>query len=69
MNKSIHKIHATSKLAKEHGKNLVETAEPYLELNKSHKNWYNRKEMGKQLGKPKYAPPKEMKEKKEWKEK
>lgn len=60
-------IHATSKLAKEHGKKLVETAELYLKLQKDHKDWYNRGELGKQRGKPRYAPPKERKEKKEWK--
>lgn len=63
------KIHATSKLAKEHGKRLVETIEPYLELNKAHKDWYNRRELGKQRGKPRYAPPKERKARKDWRKK
>lgn len=62
-----HKIHSTSKLAKSHGKDLVETGEMHLE--KSHKDWYRRDIMGKQGGKPKYAPPKEMKQVKEWKKK
>ena len=28
-----------------------------MHLEKQHKDWYNRSEMGKQRGKPKYAPP------------
>lgn len=63
-----HKIHSDSKHAKAHGKDLVETDE-YLELAKEHKNWYNRGSMGKQRGKPHYAPPKEMKSGKTWKKK
>lgn len=60
------KIHADAKHAKAHGKSYVET-DSYLELAKSHKDWYQRGAMGKQRGKPKYAPPKEMKSRKTWK--
>ena len=60
------RIHADSKHAKAHGKKLVEE-EGYLRLDKDHKDWYNRRELGKQRGKPKYAPPKERKSKKGWK--
>ena len=59
-------IHADAKHAKVHGKKLVEE-EGYLHLDKSHKDWYNRRELGKQRGKPKYAPPKEKKAKEKWK--
>ena len=61
------KIHSDGKHAKEHGKNLVEPSG--LNLEKDHKDWYNRRELGKQRGKPKYAPPKERKESKDWKKK
>lgn len=61
-------IHADSKHAKAHNKRLVEE-EAYLNLDKKHKDWYNRRELGKQRKKPKYAPPKEKKSKKEWKHK
>jgi len=55
-----------SKHAIDHeGKPLNE--DPYLEISKSHKDWYNISEMGKQRGKPKYAPPKVKKDKKSWK--
>ncbi len=47
------KIHSTSKLAKEHGKRLVEP-NPYLQTQKKHKDWYLRPTMGKQRGKPRY---------------
>lgn len=43
--------------------------EGYLETDKQHKDWYNRREMGKQKGKPRYAPPKEKKSGKTWREK
>ena len=32
-----------------------------MHLEKEHKNWYRRGAMGKQRGKPRYAPPKEKK--------
>lgn len=54
-------IHADAKHAKAHGKKLVETVPQYLNLAEDHKNWYRRGAMGKQRGKPKYAPPKEKK--------
>lgn len=60
-------IHADSKHAKAHGKKLVETSSAYLNLSEDHKDWYNRREMGKQRGKPKYAPPKVKKPIKVWK--
>lgn len=47
------KIHATSKLAKEHGKRLVQP-NPYLKTQKGHKDWYLRPAMGKQRKKPRY---------------
>lgn len=53
-------IHADSIHAKRHGKELV-NENPYLHLDKPHKDWYNRSEMGKQRGKPHYAPPKKKK--------
>ena len=56
-------IHADAKHAKAHGKNLVEEI-GNLNLDKAHKNWYRRDELGKQRGKPKYAPPKRKKSKK-----
>lgn len=54
-------IHADSTHAKSHGKKLVETIPQYLNLAGEHKDWYRRGAMGKQRGKPKYAPPKEKK--------
>lgn len=62
-------IHADAKHAKAHGKKLVETQPNYLCLEKEHKDWYNRRELGKQRGKPHYAPPKEKKSGKTWKRK
>jgi hypothetical protein len=59
------KNHADSKHAKIHGKDLVEI-NSNLELSGQHKDWYNRCEMGKQRGKPHYAPPKEKKSGKTW---
>lgn len=59
MNTKSKTIHATSKLAKDHGKSLVEPGEMHLE--KAHKDWYRRGAMGKMRGKPHYAPPKEKK--------
>ena len=63
------KISSDAKHAKIHGKDLVETEKEYLRLNQEHKDWYNRSEMGKQRGKPRYAPPKVKKAKKIWKKK
>lgn len=53
-------LHADSIRAKRHGKELI-NENSYLHLDKSHKDWYNRSEMGKQRGKPHYAPPKKKK--------
>ena len=61
-------IHADAKRAKDKGKKLVAPTS-YLHLEKSHKDWYNRRELGKQRGKPRYAPPKEKKLGKIWKNK
>jgi len=46
-------IHASSKLAKAHGKKLVKP-NFYLETQKKHKHWYLPDVMGKQRGKPRY---------------
>lgn len=68
VSKNDKRIHADSKHAKIHGKSLVEE-ESYLHLDKDHKDWYNRRELGKQRGKPKYVPLTEKKPKKSWKQK
>jgi len=60
-------MHSDAKHAKSHGKDPVETGE--MRLEKDHKDWYRRGAMGKQRGKPKYAPPTERKEAKSWKKK
>lgn len=57
------KKHADAKHAKSHGKSYIAT-DAYLNLSDEHKNWYRRGAMGKQRGKPRYAPPKEKKIKK-----
>lgn len=57
-----------SKKAVDHDNNLLETGS-IMNLDKDHKDWYNRSEMGKQRGKPHYAPPKEKKSGKTWKKK
>jgi len=57
---------ADAKHAKTHDNNLVET-DSNLNLDKPHKKWYLRQELGKQRGKPQYSPPKEKKSRKEWK--
>jgi hypothetical protein len=49
-----------SKHMKNHDQELLE-ANGYLQIDKKHKDWYRRGAMGKQRGKPKYAPPKEKK--------
>lgn len=49
----------SSKNVKNHDQKLVKP-DNYLETDKSHKNWYNISEMGKQRGKP-MAVPKEIK--------
>ncbi|MCL5794983.1 MAG: hypothetical protein M1338_01350 [Patescibacteria group bacterium] len=49
-----------SKHMKSRDQELVET-NAYLRLDREHKKWYRRGAMGKQRGKPKYAPPKEKK--------
>ncbi len=64
--KSDKKIHADSKNAKEHGKKLVRE-EGILNLDASHKDWYNQNQMAKQRKKPKYIPSDEKKLKKDWK--
>lgn len=61
-------IHSDSKHAKRHGKELVRE-DSCLHLDQPHKDWYNRSEMGKQLGKPKAVPAKKYKAKKTWKKK
>jgi len=50
---SKNRVHASSKLAKEHGKHLTKP-DPYLETQKKHKSWYSANIMGKQRGKPRY---------------
>ena len=55
-----HKQHTDAKLAKEHGKKIV-APNVYLETEKSHKNWYNIHEMGKQRDKPRISPREEKK--------
>lgn len=60
--------HADAKHAKRHAKELVEE-NAYLELDKSHKDWYMTGEMGKQRNKPKSTPKENKKEKKSWKHK
>lgn len=67
-NKSTDKIDIDSKHAKNHSNDIVEE-EGYLNLDKKHKDWYNRREMGKQRRKPKYAPKDTKKNKKDWKNK
>lgn len=67
MDKSDNKIHSDSKHAKAHGKDYVEVND--LRLEKPHKDWYLRQELGKQRNKPHYAPPKGKKTKQEWKKK
>lgn len=57
--------HNDSKHAVDHDNKIIET-DSYLELDKSHKDWY-KTEMGKQRGKPKSGQPKELKENKGWK--
>ena len=52
------------KMAMGKDQSSLNTESSNLNLNKSHKDWYNRSEMGKQLGKPKYSPPKVKKAKK-----
>lgn len=47
------KIYITPKLAKMHGKDLVQP-NPYLKTERKHKNWYAPNTMGKQRGKPRY---------------
>lgn len=64
MKKKINKLkHANSLLAKSHGKDLQNTS-TNMNLDKEHKDWYLRSELGKQRNKPRYFPPKKKKIKK-----
>ena len=58
--------HADAKHAKRHGKELIEE-NSYLNLDKSHKDWYMRDGMGKQRNKPKSVPIENKKDKESWK--
>lgn len=60
-------IHADSKRAKAHGKDLVQPGEMHLERDR--KKWYLRQNLGKQLGKPHALQPTEKKSPKTWKQK
>lgn len=60
-------MQSDTKHAVDHDNKLLEPGE--LRLDRAHKDWYNRRELGKQRGKPKYAPPREMKSVKTWKRK
>ncbi|EKD56125.1 MAG: hypothetical protein ACD_58C00295G0002 [uncultured bacterium] len=60
-------IHADSKCAKAHGKDLVQPGEMHLE--RDHKKWYLRQDLGKQLGKPHALQPNVKKSPKTWKTK
>jgi regulator of replication initiation timing len=62
------RIHTDTKNAKAKCKRLVQTNN-YLQLDKEHKDWYDRHNLGKQRNKPDRVAKEEKKQKKTWKNK